>query len=68
KDELRTPPRLLALAKLIGLKPADAAAIIDRVRQAIAGWREYADTAGVGRTSRQRIGKIIAPHSRGSRR
>jgi serine/threonine-protein kinase HipA len=58
--------RLLALARRIDLKPADADAIIDRVRGVVAGWRSYADTTGVGRNSRDRIARTIAPRRRPS--
>lgn len=50
---------LLALAKLIDLKPSDATAIIDRVRHAVAGWQACADAAGVGRAWRTRIATAI---------
>jgi serine/threonine-protein kinase HipA len=58
--------RLLALARRIDLKPADADAIMDRVRGVIARWRSYADTTGVGRNSRDRIARTIAPRRRPS--
>lgn len=65
--EGRTPGErhLLALAEDFDIASAEARGIIERVRSAVERWRDFADEAGVGRTSRTRIGAMIAPRRAG---
>ena len=56
---------LLAMAAEFTIPSADAAGIIDQVRGAVDRWRDFAEGSGVGRTSRTRIGTVIAPRRTG---
>lgn len=46
----------LKLARLIGIKPKDAAGIIDRVDAAVARWSQFADRAGCTASGRRAVG------------
>lgn len=61
--EGRTPGErhLRAMAAEFSIPPADATGIIDQVRGVVDRWRDFAEDSGVGRTSRARIGAVIAP-------
>lgn len=56
---------LLAMAVEFIIPPADAGGIVERVRDAVDRWREFAEDTGVGRTSSARIGNAIAPRRTG---
>ena len=51
---------MLRCADHVGLARADAAEALEAVRDALAGWDELADEAGVTIRTRQRIGRLLA--------
>lgn len=55
--EGRNPGRgqMLKLANEAGLDDREAANIIEQVREAVAGWHDHADRAGVSRPGRERV-------------
>lgn len=57
--------QLRAMAAEFSIPPADVTGIIDQVRGAVDRWRDFAEDSGVGRTSRSRIGAVIAPRRTG---
>ena len=57
--------QLRAMAAEFSVPPADVTSIIDQVRGAVDRWRDFAEDSGVGRTSRSRIGAVIAPRRTG---
>ena len=55
-----TTTHLLALARVAGVAEKDAKAIIEGVRSACAKWETFADEAGVPKSERLRIGRVLA--------
>jgi serine/threonine-protein kinase HipA len=55
------------MASAFSIPLAEANSIIDQVRSAVDRWREFAEDSGVGRTSRNRIGTVIAPRRAGKK-
>ena len=57
---------LLALAAFAGIKKNAANAMLDRVMDSVARWRDFAEEAGVNEQHMERIGKVLGASSTSS--
>jgi serine/threonine-protein kinase HipA len=56
---------LFEVARRVGVVPEEAARIVDDVRASVADWASIAEEAGVGTSSRRRVGSALAGVSPG---